>query len=136
MSAGPLSTASKIKANKLLFDDEYIFSESFDVSSVTYSYPTNGAPFQFSFSAQPNSQDPSGGVTFKDKAFEESDLSFAMESAWVNEETCKQNASEKLQELIDSCENVILRELTKEEKKQMEEFKQEQQSKRPLSNLA
>ena len=74
-------------------------------------------------------------MIFKDEAFKESDLSFAMELALTNKDSCKLNASDKLKGLIASCSNVVLRELTEEEKKQLEEFKQEQQSKHSLSNL-
>lgn len=116
-------------ANKILFDDDYILSENSNASLVKYTYPEQGNKLSFRFETiQADGKIYHESVIFKPDEFEEREPSFAMESSASNREECKQKSSEKLRDLIDLCENVVVRELTDQERKQLEKFKKEQQS--------
>lgn len=119
--------------NKVLYDNDHVIAEGFDLKDFIYNY----------FS------DPQGFLRFqirnnKSGAFDETlqirgdprnqNLSFALESfAHVKEPDttedkffCRQNTSENLRHLIALCHNTIrMRNLTEEEREQLQQFKNE-----------
>lgn len=123
-----LSLPTSASTNKILFDDDYILSENSNATLVKYTYPEQGNELLFRFETIQTDKIYKEFVIFKPDEFEEREPSFAMESSASNREECKQKSSEKLRDLIDLCENVVVRELTEQERKQLEKFKKEQQS--------
>lgn len=119
---------------KILLDGDFVLTESYDARDLQYEYEGN------LFIVQMKSNDSKGTREFMHLKKEHlKENSFAIEtfeeaSEEPNQYWCLQKSSEKLRSLIDKCyAKIVLRELTDEERKQIQEFKDKQEGKKRFS---
>lgn len=121
-------------AIKVLYDSDYAISEGFDLLDFEYGYYDDFAMFE----TRNNKSDVFADEMRIKGDLRKQNLSFALEAYPYIKETdlsdskifCRKNTSESMRHLILHCANTIrMRNLTNEEKEQLQQFKNERKGK-------
>ena len=124
----PLASAEPTPFIKVLFDDGYVLSESYDPEEISYTF--NGSLLETSF----KSKETRGWNDMDLKHDLLKEISFAIDvyqpGSGFESGDCKAKSSEQLKPLIHRClGDIKLRMLTAEEKRQTQAYKEEQKGK-------
>ena len=117
----------------MLFHDGFVLTESFDAREISHFYYKD----KFYFIVHTNGSKYGESMDLKRDLIKKSE-GFAIEiylrgpGFKLSEKICMKNSSVQLKPLIDDCSgNLLMRMLTKEERNQLEEYKNSQKGKPP-----
>ena len=118
-------------------DTDFIIAEAYDARSISYTYGIFDLTVFTASDNRSGMPDDLEIMALRGNALK--NTSFAVE-AWPFDKSdkdddsfCKRKSDQTLQDLIDGCQSrIVLRELRDQERKQLQEFKEEQKSEQTL----